>query len=309
MPISKIIIPAAGLGTRFLPITKTVPKELLPLLAKPALQEVVEEAIAAGIHDFYLVINEDKMAIKSYLTHPDDRHNRLKHNASSALKRLDALIASNNFHYLDQPEMRGLGHAISLAKNSIHDDFFGVILPDDLIFSDEPAIAQLMKKAERYKATIVAVMEVPRDQISAYGSIKPGNKIDDDMIEIIDIIEKPQPEKAFSNLGIIGRYIFTPAIFDAIAAITPLARGEIQLTDAITHLAQTGHPVFAYKVKGQPLRYRPPRRMARSKYLCGTSFTRVWPYHTYHYRERLPISHVTSSTRLYFIQQSPSSSF
>lgn len=251
MNISKIIIPAAGFGTRFLPITKSVPKELLPLIDKPALQVVAEEGIAAGIDNFYIIVNDDKKAIQHYFSPNQNLETKLQPNQKRGLAPINTLIDTAEFHYIKQPEMRGLGHAVLMAKPAIHNEFFGVILPDDLIFHDEPGIQQLIKVAQKYKATVVAVMEVPLDQISAYGSIKPGKQIRDDIFEIVDIIEKPAPQKAFSNLGIIGRYIFTPAIFDAIEAITPHAVGEIQLTDAITHLAKTGHRVLAYKIKGQ----------------------------------------------------------
>jgi UTP--glucose-1-phosphate uridylyltransferase len=249
MHISKIVIPAAGFGTRFLPLTKSVPKELLPLVNKPALQEVIEEGIASNIHDFYLVINEDKAAIQHYFNPNVSLKTKLHQHSS--LAATNNLITQATFHYVHQPEMRGLGHAILMAKQAINNEFFGVILPDDLIFHSTPGIKQLINIAQEHNATVVAVMEVPGEEISSYGSIKPGNYITNDIIEILDIIEKPTPDKAFSQLGIIGRYIFTPAIFDAIEAITPHARGEIQLTDAIVHLAKKGHRVLAYKIKGQ----------------------------------------------------------
>lgn len=251
MNVSKVIIPAAGFGTRFFPVTKSVAKELLPLGNKPALQEVVEESLAAGINNFYIITNKNKPAIQHYFSPNHHLEATLQKNQKRGLESINNLIAHANFHYINQSEMLGLGHAVLMAKDAIKNEFFGVILPDDIIFHREPGIKQLMTIAKKYNATVVAVMEVPLDQISAYGSIKPGKQITSDITEIDDIIEKPAPEKAFSNLGIIGRYIFTPAIFGAIEAITPYAKGEIQLTDAITHLAKTGHRVLAYKIKGQ----------------------------------------------------------
>lgn len=251
MNVTKIIIPAAGYGTRFFPITTSVPKELLPLINKPALQEVVEEALAAHMHNFYIIINKEKTAIQHYFSAHDALEKTLQQNQKRSLQSINTIIANAKFHYIDQPEMRGLGHAVLMAKEAINNEFFGVILPDDLIFHDEPGIGQLAKIAKKYKASVIAVTEVPGEQISAYGSIKPGAYITPDLMEVTDIIEKPTPEKAFSNLGIIGRYIFTPAIFDAIEAITPHAKGEIQLTDAITYLAKKGHRVLAYKIKGK----------------------------------------------------------
>ncbi len=251
MNISKIIIPAAGFGTRFLPITKSVPKELLPLIDTPALQNVVTEGIASGIDTFYFIINKDKGAIKHYFSATPSFEALLSKNQQRGLAALNTIIQEANFFYINQPEMRGLGHAILMAKDKIKEEFFGVILPDDIIVADTPGIQQLIPIAQRYNATVIAVTEVEGSQISAYGSIKPGAYITDDIIEITDIIEKPAPHKAFSNLGIIGRYIFTPAIFEAIEAIAPQATGEIQLTDAITYLAQKGHRVLAYKIKGK----------------------------------------------------------
>ncbi len=249
MNVTKVIIPAAGFGTRFFPITKSVPKELLPLGNTPALQKVIEEGVAAGIHDFYIITNKEKHAIEHYFS-PHNLFESLTHHQKRGLESINNLIANAHFHYLNQPHMLGLGHAVLMAKKEINHEYFGVILPDDIIFHEQPGIGQLMVIAQKYNATVVAVTEVPHDQISAYGSIKPGKQITPDIIEITDIIEKPAPEKAFSNLGIIGRYIFTPAIFDAIEAIAPAATGEIQLTDAITYLAQKGQRVLAYKIKG-----------------------------------------------------------
>jgi UTP--glucose-1-phosphate uridylyltransferase len=246
MSITKAIIPAAGYGTRFLPITKVIPKELLPLGNKPALQLVIEEGKAAGITDFYLVINKEKEAIKHYFA--PTRSPLANH---PALHSLDEIIRTTSFHYLMQPVMKGLGDAIATARTVISDPYFGVILPDDVMFGPVPALEQLMRIALEYSATVVAVREIPGHEISAYGSIKPGAYLRKDIVEITDIIEKPAPGKAFSPLGIIGRYIFTPAIFDAIAAITPHAHGEVQLTDAITHLARTGHRVLAYTIQGE----------------------------------------------------------
>lgn len=251
MNVTKIVIPAAGYGTRFFPITSSVPKELLPLINKPALQEVVEEAIAANMHNFYIIINKEKKAIQHYFSSHRSLEKSLQQNQKRGLQSINHILANANFHYINQPEMRGLGHAVLMAKKAINNEFFGVILPDDLIFHEQPGIGQLAAIARQYNATVIAVTEVSDEQISAYGSIKPGASITNDIIEVTDIIEKPAPGKAFSNLGIIGRYIFTPAIFGAIEAIAPYATGEIQLTDAITHLAKTGHRVLAYKIKGK----------------------------------------------------------
>ncbi len=252
MSISKIVIPAAGLGTRFLPFTKVVPKELLPLINKPALQEVVEEGLASGVNHFYLIVSEDKPQIEEYFTRNDQLEEILqRNNKLRLLQQTNELIEESVFHYINQPEMLGLGHAVLMAKTAVGTESFGVILPDDIIVGEQPGMKQLIDVATAHNAIVVAVMEVPIEQISAYGSIKPGKTIGDGIVEVVDIIEKPKPEEAFSNLGIIGRYVFTPAIFDAIEAIIPQSKGEIQLTDAIAYLAKKGHKVLAYKIKGR----------------------------------------------------------
>ena len=252
MAVTKVVIPAAGFGTRFLPITKSIPKEMLPLLNKPALQEVIEESLASGINHFCLIMNENKPEIKDYFTeNPEFRSMLQKAGKKHYLKELSELIAQSTFTYIKQPEMLGLGHAIQMARPVIKNEMFGVILPDMVVFGDEPCMKPLVKAAQEHQATIIAVMEVPIEEISSYGSVKIGKKLTDNLMEISDVVEKPNPQDAPSNLAILGRYIFTPAIFDAIEAIAPHAKGEIQLTDAIALLARQGHKVFAYKVSGK----------------------------------------------------------
>ena len=252
MNITKVVIPAAGLGTRFLPITKSLPKEMLPILNKPALQYIVQEGLASGVNHFCMVISETKDAIKQYFSPDKKLHDQLAtHNKLSLTQELDALINQTQFSYPIQYEMRGLGNAILMAKPYItENEFFGVMLPDDLMFGDEPALKQLIEIAQREQAVVIAVMEVPLKEISAYGSIKFSNKISDDLVIVEDIIEKPKPQEAFSNLAIVGRYIFSHHIFDAIEKTPACANGEIQLTDAIVHLIRNGHKVLAYKIKG-----------------------------------------------------------
>ncbi len=252
MAVTKVIIPAAGYGTRFLPITKSIPKEMLPLLNKPALQEVIEESLASGINHFCLIMNENKSEIKDYFTiNPAFNSLLQKAGKEHYLKELNELITQSNFTYIKQPEMLGLGHAIQMARPVIKNEMFGVILPDMVVFGDVPCMKPLVEAAQKHQATIIAVMEVPIEEISAYGSVKIGKKLTDNLMEITDIVEKPTPEEAPSNLAVLGRYIFTPAIFDAIEATTPHAKGEIQLTDAIALLASQGHKVLAYKVSGK----------------------------------------------------------
>lgn len=274
MSITKIVIPAAGLGTRFLPFTKTVPKELLPLINKPALQEVVEEGIASGVTDFHIIVSNQKPEIKSYFTPSKELEATVANSGKEKLlESYNAMANEANFYYLIQEKMLGLGHAILMAKKAIGHQPFGVILPDDIILGETPGMQQLIDVAHEHNAMVIAVMEVDGDEISAYGCIKPGANVTDDIVEIQDIIEKPKPHEAFSNLGIIGRYVFTPAIFDAIEAIAPHASGEIQLTDAITHLIKQGHKVLACKIKGKRFDLgRPPGWLAANIHLAMQSF-------------------------------------
>lgn len=269
MNITHVVIPAAGFGTRFLPITKSVPKEMLPLLNRPALEYTVQEARESGISHCCIVINKEKTLIPHYFSHDEKLEKTLEsHKKLSLLSDLNSLIDSTKFSYVIQPEMRGLGHAISLTRETVENNFFAVMLPDDIIFHTDPGIGQLIAMAQRMNASIVAVVEVPREEISAYGCIKVRKTINDSLAEIEDVIEKPKPEEAFSNLAIIGRYVFSPAIFDALSVIKPHTNGEIQLTDAITHLAKTGHRILAYKIKGNRFDLgRPHGWLAANNYL------------------------------------------
>ncbi len=251
MNITKVIIPAAGLGTRFLPITKSIPKEMLPLLNKPALQYIVEEGLASGINHFCMIVSKTKPSIKQYFSPDKQLESQLTRiNKIDRIKELNTVIEQSEFSYILQPEMRGLGDAVLMGKECMNNEYFGVILPDDLLFNSTPGIEQLKKVAQEHNTSVIAVVEVPKEEISSYGCVKIKNTLSDDLIEIEDVVEKPKPEEAFSNLAIVGRYIFSPTIFDAIEAIAPHAKGEVQLTDAITHLVKNGHKVLAYKIKG-----------------------------------------------------------
>lgn len=250
MDITKVVIPAAGYGSRFWPITKEIPKEMLQLLNKPALQVIVEEARLAGISESIVIVSENKTSIKQYFTEQPAFQSRVqKANKTNLTRELETILNSMAFTYINQPTMRGLGHAIMLAKEAIGSEYFGVMLPDDVSF-EENTMKEIARIAKEEAATVIAVMEVPLKEISSYGSIKPGRQITDNLIEITDVIEKPKPHEAYSNLAITGRYAFSPAIFQALEATAPHASGEIQLTDAIALLARQGHKVLAYKVSG-----------------------------------------------------------
>ncbi len=251
MTVRKVVIPAAGYGTRFLPITKAIPKEMLPLLNEPALQTIVDECNDSGLHNINFIMNKDKPEIRKFFTSDFTFRSRVqKSGKGSLIEGIESLISHCQFTYIKQPEMLGLGHAIMMAQPYIENEAFGVVLPDMVVFDTQPCMKPLVEAAQKHEATVIAVMEVPMEEISSYGSIKIGEHISDNLMEITDIIEKPKQEEAFSNLAILGRYVFTPAIFDAIEATAPHTTGEIQLTDAIALLARQGHKVLAYKVTG-----------------------------------------------------------
>lgn len=269
MQIRKIVIPAAGYGTRFLPFTKVTPKELLPLLNKPCLQEVIEEGINSDASHFYIIDNEDKKAIENYFKPNVKLETALKKSGKSdMLASIESMINNADFSFINQPQMLGLGHAILLTKKSIGNEYFGVILPDEMIMGDTPAIGQLIEIAQRERAIVIGVQEVAADQIHAYGSIKINKDLGNGLYEVADIVEKPKnTDEAPSLFAIIGRYVFSPEIFQAIEEISPQSKGEIQLTDAIALLAKRGHKVLAYTVKGKRFDTgRPPGWLAANVY-------------------------------------------
>lgn len=248
----QIIIPAAGYGTRLLPVTKAVPKELLPLITKPAIQEIVEEGVRSGIQKFCIVISDEKRAIKEYFTHNERLTKELESvGRAHLIESINHLIAHCSFSYVMQPEMRGLGHAILMAKPCIQEAYVSVMLPDDIIIDPTPCMKQLLTVALKEQATVIAVMEVPCTEISAYGSIRIGKQLADDLCEVSDIIEKPKPHEAFSNRAIVGRYVLSRDIFDELELLMQQGSREIQLTDALVNLTKRGHRVLAYTIKGK----------------------------------------------------------
>jgi UTP--glucose-1-phosphate uridylyltransferase len=237
MAIKKAVIPAAGLGTRFLPATKAQPKEMLPVVDKPVIQYVVEEAIASGIKDILIVTGKGKRAIEDHFG-KGELNNRF-------LDELDELMRGVNLFYTRQQEPRGLGDAVSHAKSFVGDEAFALLLGDTITI---PACtAELIRKYEEYKTSIIAVEAVPREKLSSYGIIR-GRQITADTHLVEDLVEKPSPEEAPSNLGILGRYILTPAIFDAIERTPPGKGNEVQLTDALRLLTEK---IYAYVYRGR----------------------------------------------------------
>jgi len=235
-PIRKAVIPAAGLGTRFLPATKAQPKEMLPLVDKPAIQHVVEEAVKAGLRDILIITGRGKRAIEDHF----DRSFELEHYLEKAgkvemLEEMRAIAEMANIHYVRQGEPRGLGHAVAVAREHVGDEPFAVMLGDDIMTGQSTVLSDMVALHERYGRSVLALKEFPRNEMSAYGCALP-EAIDDSLVRILDVVEKPKPQDAPSNLAVMGRYVFTPEIFDCLEQIQPGAGGEIQLTDAIALL-------------------------------------------------------------------------
>jgi len=251
--IKKCLFPAAGYGTRFLPATKAVPKEMLPILTKPLLQYGVEEALSAGIANMAIVTGRGKRAIEDHFDNAFELEMQLSGTSKeSYLMEIKEIIKSSTFTYVRQKKMLGLGHAILTGEPLIGDEPFAVILADDLCdFDDNGVISQLIEIYNQYKCSVVAIEEVPIDQTSKYGIIS-GNLVDGskNTYRVLEMIEKPDKKNAPSTMAIIGRYILTPDIFDILKNIKPGSNGEIQITDALNIQAKQGR-VIAYKFKGR----------------------------------------------------------
>ena len=249
--IRKCLFPAAGYGTRFLPATKATPKEMLPVLTKPLIQYGVEEAVEAGLHTMAVVTGRGKRAIEDHFDISYELEHQIKGTSKEPLLNdIRGLITQCTFSYTRQVEMKGLGHAIHSAETLIGDEAFAVILADDLCDTQDDAgvLTQMIALYEKYNCSIVAIEEVPKEETSKYGVID-GNEIEDGIFIIKNMVEKPEPEDAPSNMAIIGRYILTPDIFDILKKTKPGKGGEIQITDALLTQAKKGM-VLAYKFKG-----------------------------------------------------------
>jgi UTP--glucose-1-phosphate uridylyltransferase len=250
MKVRKAVIPAAGLGTRFLPATKAQPKVMLPVIDVPAIQLVVEEAARAGIDDVLIVTGRGQRAIEDHFDRNLELERFLEDKQKfDELKRIRQISDMAEVHYIRQKEALGLGHAVSVAQAHVGDEPFVVMLGDDLIHPSEPLLGELLRAHDTFGRSVIAAMEVSKQEISMYGCIQP-ESFEEDLVRILSIIEKPSPEEAPSNLAVIGRYVLTPEIFDALRRTTPGRGGEIQLTDAINLLAQE-QAVYAYRFEGR----------------------------------------------------------
>jgi UTP--glucose-1-phosphate uridylyltransferase len=236
--VRKAVIPAAGLGTRFLPATKSSPKEMLPVVDKPSIQYVVEEAVRAGITDILVITGRNKRAVEDHF----DRNFELEYYLEQGgkhelLKEVQSASELADIHYVRQRDPRGLGHAVSVARSHIGNEPFAVLLADDIMVDDAALLREMLDVHDRYGRSVIALLEVPHEEISHYGCVEP-DTLHEDLVEVRRIIEKPRPEDAPSDLAVSGRYVFTPEIFDALDRIVPGAGGELQLTDAISLLLE-----------------------------------------------------------------------
>jgi UTP--glucose-1-phosphate uridylyltransferase len=249
--IKKCLFPVAGYGTRFLPATKAMPKEILPILDKPLVQYGVEEALEAGLTDIGFVTGRGKRAIEDHFdTNYELEHQIAGTGKEKALEGIRALIDQCTFSYTRQVAMKGLGHAILTGRTLIGDEPFGVVLADDLCFGTRVGVLhQMVSLFKQFRCSIVAIMEVPPDQTASYGVIA-GDAISDRLFRVTDMVEKPAPEKAPSNLAIIGRYILTPDIFGILESTPTGKGGELQITDALLRQAKEGC-VIAYRFEGR----------------------------------------------------------
>jgi UTP--glucose-1-phosphate uridylyltransferase len=251
--VRKAIIPAAGLGTRFLPATKAQPKEMLPIVDKPTIQYIIEEAVASGIEDIIIVTGRGKRAIEDHFDKSYELEETLaKKGKYDMLLEVQGISKLANIHYIRQKEPLGLGHAISCASRFIGDEPFAVLLGDDVVHSPEkPCLKQLVEVYERYNSSVIGVQEVPEQDVSQYGvtSINQ-NGMDNEVFHINDLVEKPKVEVAPSNYAIMGRYVLRPEIFEILGKIKPGAGNEIQLTDAIKKLNEQ-QMVVGYKFEGE----------------------------------------------------------
>ncbi|MBC1512446.1 UTP--glucose-1-phosphate uridylyltransferase GalU [Listeria booriae] len=250
MKVRKAVIPAAGLGTRFLPATKAMPKEILPIVDKPTIQYIVEEAVASGIEDILIVTGKGKRAIEDHFDSVPELENNLREKNKLELLHLVEETTNINLHFIRQSKPKGLGDAILQAKGFVGNEPFIVMLGDDIVQSKTPCSKQLIDQYQKTHSSVIGVQHVPHDETYRYGIIDPLNEYSKGLYNVKGFVEKPDPDKAPSDLAILGRYLLTPQIFDFLETQEPGAGGEIQLTDAINRLNEIQR-VFAYDFEGQ----------------------------------------------------------
>ena len=249
--IRKAVIPAAGYGTRFLPVTKAIPKEMIPIVDKPVIQYIVEEAQQSGIEEILIITGHGKRAIEDHFDTNIDLELQLRQQGKDQLLHLVQDVSSINIHYIRQKHMRGLGDAIRCAESFIDNEPFAVLLGDDVVYNPEqPALKQMMDAFSRLGATMLGCQEVPQELVSRYGIVQGQPTDDDRVVKLIDMVEKPAVDEAPSRLAALGRYILTPDIFEILRRVQPGKGGEIQLTDALRLMADR-EAVYAYTFSGR----------------------------------------------------------
>ena len=249
--IRKAVIPAAGYGTRFLPVTKAIPKEMIPIVDKPVIQYIVEEAQQSGIEEILIITGHGKRAIEDHFDTNIDLELQLRQQGKDQLLHLVQDISSINIHYIRQKHMRGLGDAIRCAESFIDNEPFAVLLGDDVVYNPEqPALKQMMDAFSRLGATMLGCQEVPQELVSRYGIVQGQPTDDDRVVKLIDMVEKPAVDEAPSRLAALGRYILTPDIFEILRRVQSSKGGEIQLTDALRLMADR-EAVYAYTFSGR----------------------------------------------------------
>ncbi|MDD6308847.1 MAG: UTP--glucose-1-phosphate uridylyltransferase GalU [Clostridia bacterium] len=250
MKITKAVIPAAGLGTRFLPATKAVPKEMLPIVDTPTLQYIIEEAANSGIEDILIITGRGKRAIEDHFDKSYELENELaRAGKEELLPRLEYISSLANIHYVRQKQALGLGHAIHCAKSFVGQEPFAILLGDDVVRAEKPCLRQMIDVYDRYGASVLGVQEVPDADVSKYG-IVDAEYIEENVHRVMDMVEKPSFIEAPSNIAVLGRYIITPEIFTILEKTKPGAGGEIQLTDALRELAKE-QPMYCYTFEGK----------------------------------------------------------
>lgn len=250
MKVRKAIIPAAGLGTRFLPATKAQPKEMLPIVDKPTIQYIIEEAIDSGIEEILIITGRNKRAIEDHFDRSIELELSLEEKGKKdLLEQVKSISEMINIHYIRQKEPKGLGHAINCAKSFVGNEPFAVLLGDDIVDAKTPCLKQLINVYDEYKTSILGVQEVPKKDVNKYG-IVDGKHIENGVYKVKNLVEKPAIEKAPTNVAILGRYIITPDIFHILDSTKPGAGGEIQLTDALKVLASE-QAMYAYTFEGR----------------------------------------------------------
>ncbi|WP_251139124.1 UTP--glucose-1-phosphate uridylyltransferase GalU [Exiguobacterium sp. s142] len=248
--VKKAVIPAAGLGTRFLPATKAMPKEMLPIVDKPTIQYIIEEAVESGIEDILIVTGKGKRAIEDHFDSVPELEQQLIEKGKSEFLKLVEETTNINIHFIRQSKPRGLGHAVLQAKAFIGDEPFVVMLGDDIVQADVPCTRQLIEQYNKAESSIIGVQPVSRDVTHRYGIVDIQSSLEGGLHKVESFVEKPAPGTEPSNLAILGRYLFTPQIFKFLETQAPGAGGEIQLTDAITRLNEV-QPVFAFEFTGK----------------------------------------------------------